>query len=173
MSALEREWPGLPGLSPGWAPSARTAAGVFRPEIFFLGRAEGEGLVRDGFGRPLTQVRVATSGAFRRERPDLEIHATFTYEDGQEDLWRWVMRDSGRGDYAVAEAKAGAGIVGERHGPDYVIRFRRAVGLARGWAAPWFVSRLRLIGPGTALKSARIGFLGVPFARLEAVLRRV
>lgn len=175
MSALEHT---APGKGAAW--SVRRAAGaepspigVFRPELFFLGRGEGEGWVRDAFGRRLSRVRVTTSGARRRDGRDVEIRATFAYDNGREDPWRWVMRDSGGGDYSVAEARAGAGIVGERHGSDYVIRFRRAVGLARGWAAPSFVSRLRLIGPGTALKSARIGYLGVPFARLEAVLRKV
>lgn len=174
MSMLEN----VIGDAPAWTP-LRTrdleppAAGVFRPEAFFLGRSEGDGVLRDWLGRVASRVRVTTAGAFRHDRPDLEIRATFTYENGREDPWRWVMRGSAGGDYLVSEARAGAGIVGERRGSDYVICFRREIGIARGWAAPKFVSCLRLIGPATALKIARISYLGVPIASLVAVLKQV
>ncbi|MEO7026399.1 MAG: DUF3833 family protein [Caulobacteraceae bacterium] len=163
----------MPQAAGGLFAASRAATNVFRPDVFFLGRTEGAGILRDPSGRDRCRFTVATTGHSRPGRPEIEIRATFTFEDGEADAWRWVMRDSGAGNYLVAEARAGAGIIGTYRGGDYVLRFRRPLGPARGMIAPRFVSRLTSLGPAVALKTVSIDILGVPLGNLTAVLHRL
>ena len=58
------------------------------------------------------------------------------------------------GRYVAAEAKAGAGITGERRGGDYVLTFRRPVGRATALLAPRFATRFTLLAPDTRAEAA-------------------
>jgi hypothetical protein len=162
------------------APSAAQAAAPrpvialsFAPESFFLGRTEGAGVVRDPFGRILRRCRIATEGAYSAAQGALRFDETFTYDDGEIDVWRWVMQAGREGRYVAAEAKAGAGIAGELRGGDYVLAFRRPVGRAAGALSPHFRSRFTLVAPDLALKRADVSLFGLPLACLTAVHRRV
>ena len=145
----------------------------FAPESFFLGRTEGAGVVRDPFGRVLRRCHIATEGAYGAVHGALRFDETFTYDDGEVDVWRWVMQAGRDGRYVAAEAKAGAGIAGELDGGDYVLAFRRPVGRATGALSPHFRSRFTLLAPDLALKRADISLFGVPLACLAAVHRRI
>jgi hypothetical protein len=145
----------------------------FAPESFFLGRTEGAGVVRDPFGRIMRRCRIATEGAYSAAQGALRFDETFTYDDGEIDVWRWVMQAGREGRYVAAEAKAGAGIAGELRGGDYVLAFRRPVGRAAGALSPHFRSRFTLLAPGLALKRADVSLFGLPLACLTAVHRRV
>jgi len=162
------------------APSAAQAAAPrpvialsFAPESFFLGRTEGAGVVRDPFGRILRRCRIATEGAYSAAQGALRFDETFTYDDGEIDPWRWVMRPGREGRYVAAEAKAGVGITGERRGGEYVLAFRRPVGRAIGALSPRFRTRFTLLAPDLALKQADVSLFGVPVGRLTAFHRRV
>lgn len=146
---------------------------AFAPESFFLGRTEGGGVVRDPFGRILRRCRIATEGAYSAAHGALRFDETFSYDDGEIDVWRWVMQAGRDGRYVAAEAKAGPGITGELRGGDYVLAFRRPVGRAAGAFSPHFRSRFTLLAPDLALKRADISLLGLPLACLTAVHRRV
>jgi hypothetical protein len=145
----------------------------FAPESFFLGRTEGAGVVRDPFGRIMRRCRIATEGAYSAAQGALRFDETFTYDDGEIDVWRWVMQAGREGRYVAAEAKAGAGIAGELRGGDYVLAFRRPVGRAAGALSPHFRSRFTMLAPDLALKRADITLFGLPLACLTAVHRRV
>lgn len=145
----------------------------FAPEAFFLGRTEGAGVVRDPFGRIVRRCRIATEGAYSAAQGALRFDETFTYDDGEIDVWRWVMQAGREGRYVAAEAKAGAGIAGELRGGDYVLAFRRPVGRAAGAFSPHFRSRFTLLAPNLALKRADVSLFGLPLASLTAVHQRV
>ena len=144
---------------------------VFAPETFFLGRTEGAGVVRDPFGRITRRCHVATEGSYSAAQGALRFDETFTYDDGEVDVWRWVMQAGREGRYVAAEAKAGAGIAGETRGGDYVIAFRRPVGRAAGVLKPHFLTRFTLLAPDTVLKQARVSLFGLPLGVLTALHR--
>jgi hypothetical protein len=145
---------------------------VFRPETFFLGRTEGAGVVRDPFGRVVRRCRVVTEGTPNPVQGGVRFDEVFSYDDGEVDTWRWVMTSGRDGRYVAAEAKAGAGITGERRGDDYVIGFRRPVGRAQGVLTPRFRTRFTLLAADTAVKRAKVSLLGVPLGELTAIHRR-
>jgi|SRR5271169_1427316 len=146
---------------------------IFRPELFFLGRTEGAGVVRDPFGRIVRRCRIVTEGAFDPAHQAIHFDETYSYDDGEVDVWRWVMTGGRDGRYVAAEAKAGAGITGERRGADYLISFRRPVGRATGLLAPRFSTRFTLLAPDLALKRAVVSILGLPVGALTAAHRRL
>jgi hypothetical protein len=143
----------------------------FAPEAFFLGRTEGAGVVRDPLGRITRRCHITTEGS--AAQGSLRFDETFVYDDGEVDVWRWVMQAGREGRYIAAEAKAGAGITGDIRDGDYVLGFRRPVGRAAGLLAPHFHTRFTLLAPDLALKRADVSLFGVPLGRLSAVHRRV
>jgi hypothetical protein len=160
--------------APPASPRAQSAAGMaFEPEVFFLGRTEGAGVVRDPIGRIVRRCSVTTNGGFSAAEGLLRFDEVFSYDDGEVDTWRWVMQPGRDGRYVAAEIKAGSGITGERQGDDYVIVFRRPVGRAAGPLAPRFCSRFTLLSPDLALKRANVSLFGVPLGVMTAVHRRV
>jgi hypothetical protein len=146
---------------------------AFAPEAFFLGKTEGAGVIRDPLGRITRRCRITTDGALSAAQGALRFDETFVYDDGEIDVWRWVMQAGREGRYVAAEAKAGAGITGDMRGGDYVLAFRRPVGRAAGVLAPHFLTRFTLLSPDLALKRADVSLFGVPLGRLSAVHRRV
>ena len=160
-------------VAPVEAATRPLAALAFEPESFFLGRTEGAGVVRDPFGRITRRCHVVTEGSYSAAQGALRFDETFTYDDGEIDVWRWVMRAGHEGRYVAAEAKAGVGITGELRGGDYVLTFRRPVGRASGPLSPRFLSRITLLAPGLALKRADVSLFGMPLGSLSAVHRRV
>ncbi len=146
---------------------------AFRPEVFFLGRTEGAAVVRDMFGRVQRRCQVVTEGARHGGYSAVHFDETFTYDDGQVDVWRWALTVGSDGRYIAAEALAGSGMTGHRAGEDYVIAFNRPTGAARGLAAPRFVARFTLLAPEIALMRVRFGILGLPVGEMDAVHRRV
>jgi hypothetical protein len=165
----ERDAPALPRMETPARPARDLS---FRPEAFFLGRTEGEGVVRDPLGRVIRRCAIRTEGAFSTAYGAIEFNETFAYDDGEVDVWRWAMTAGADGRYVAAEALAGAGIVGERRGDDYVLSFRRPHGRANGLLTPHFVTRFTLLSAGVALKQAAISILGLRVATLTAVHRR-
>jgi hypothetical protein len=160
--------------SPEAAPlSHPPAALAFEPETFFLGRTEGAGVLRDPIGRILRRCHITTEGGYSAAQGVLRFDEVFAYDDGEVDVWRWVMQPGREGRYVAAEVKAGAGITGERQGDDYVIAFRRPVGRATGPFAPSFHSRFTLLSPELAMKRANVSLFGVPLGALTAVHRRI
>ena len=171
----------LEGVDDESAPVGQTAkqAGVkqrplalsFAPETFFFGRTEGAGVVCDPLGRITRRCHITTEGSAAQGA--LRFDETFVYDDGEIDVWRWVMQAGREGRYVAAEAKAGAGITGDMRGGDYVLGFRRPVGRAAGLLAPHFRTRFTLLAPDLALKRADVSLFGVPLGCLSAVHRRV
>jgi hypothetical protein len=159
------------------AASARPAppAGplVFRPEQFFLGQTEGDGLVRNALGRVTRRCHVTTVGSASASYGAINLIETFAYDDGEVDVWRWIMVPSRDGRYVAAEAIAGSGITGEMRGGDYRLSFRRAAGRAQGVFAPRFDTCFTLLTRDTALKLARVSLFGLPVAALTAFHRRI
>jgi hypothetical protein len=145
----------------------------FRPEVFFLGRTEGAGVVRNPLGAVVRRCAIVTEGSLHEAYDAIHFDETFTYEDGEIDVWRWAMTCSGGDEYLAAEAKAGSRIVGRRAGDDYVLSFQREAGRAKGALAPRFFTRFTLLSPDVALKSAKVSILGVPVGLMTAVHRRV
>ena len=146
---------------------------TFRPEVFFLGRTEGSGVVRDPLGRIVRRCAIYTEGVFAPAYSAIHFDETFAYDDGEVDVWRWAMTAGADGRYVAAEAVAGAGIVGERRGAEYVLSFRRPVGKAAGFLAPRFSTRFTLLSADVALKQASVRVLGLPVGRMTAIHRRV
>lgn len=160
--------------APGTAASGHPPTGLaFKPEVFFLGRTEGAGVVRDPLGRIVRRCHVTTDGGFSAAQRLLRFDEVFAYDDGEVDVWRWVMQPGRDGRYVAAEIKAGSGITGERQGDDYVLAFRRPFGRAAGPFAPRFHSRFTMLSPELAIKRASVSLFGLPLGMLVAVHRRV
>lgn len=145
----------------------------FRPETFFLGRTEGGGVIRDPLGRIVRRCRITTDGSFSASQGALRFDEVFTYDDGEVDVWRWVMQAARDGRYVAAEAKAGGGIAGERRGADYVLSFRRPMARARGAFSPHYRTCFTLLTPDMALKRAEATLFAAPLGVLTAVHRRI
>jgi hypothetical protein len=161
------------GESQTVAASARPLVDLaFQPENFFLGRTEGAGVVRDPFGRIVRRCHIRTEGEFSPGAGAIRFDEVFTFDDGEIDVWRWAMTPGRDGRYVAAEAKAGAGITGERRGGDYVVVFRRPTGHAQGLLSPLYRSRFTMLSPGLALKRADVSLFGLPLGSLSAVHRR-
>ncbi|HZZ34259.1 MAG TPA: DUF3833 family protein [Caulobacteraceae bacterium] len=146
---------------------------AFRPEVFFVGRTEGSGVVRDPFGRVVRRCEISTEGKADPGRNTIHFTEIFTYDDGEVDVWRWVMTHARDGRYVAAEANAGSGITGQRVGDDYSLSFSRPVGAAKGVAAPRFATRFTLLAQDVALKSVRVSLFGLPIGQMTAIHRKV
>lgn len=129
--------------------------------------------MRDPFGRVVRRCAIVTSGAPHAAYGAIHFDETFTYDDGEVDVWRWALTCGADGRYVAAEAAAGSGIVGARAGDDYVLSFRRPVGRARGLTAPTFSTRLTLLAPDLALKAVKITLFGAPIGAMTAIHRRI
>ena len=150
------------------------ALGVdFRPEVFFVGRTEGAGVIRDSFGRLTRRCSIVTEGEWSDARQAIQFSEIFTYDDGEVDIWRWVMRPASGGRYVAAETLIGAGVTGRREGDDYALTFRRPVGPAKGALAPTFRTRFTLATPDVALMVVRLSLWGLPLGTMTAIHRRV
>src|SRR5579863_5665601 len=149
--ALDRDLSSSQEATPPVAPAPEL---IFRPEVFFLGRTEGAGVVRDPFSRIVRRCAIYTQGVFSPAYGAIHFDETFAYDDGEVEVWRWAMTAGPDGRYVAAEAMAGSGIVGERRGGDYLLSFRRPVGKAQGWLSPRFSTRFTMLSPDLALKRA-------------------
>ena len=146
---------------------------IFRPELFFVGRTEGSGILRDPFGRMLRRCEIITVGSRQASYGALQMEETFTYADGEVDVWRWVVTAGGDGRYMASEQVAGSGLVPHRVGDDYVLHFHRSTNGGPKWFAPHYATRFSLLSPDIALKTAKVSLLGAPLAVLTAIHRKV
>ena len=119
------------------------------------------------------RIRPRLASPFPHSDPGLEFDEVFTYDDGEIDVWRWVMTAGQGGRYVAAESKAGAGITGHQEGGDYVLSFHRPLGAASGWLKPRFNTRFTLMAPDTALKTSKVSLLGVRVGVMTATHRRI
>ncbi len=68
------------------AKTSSTGRTIFRPEVFFVGRTEGSGIVRDVFGHAARRCQIVTVGSRQAAYGALELEETFTYDDGEVDV---------------------------------------------------------------------------------------
>ena len=146
---------------------------IFRPEIFFVGRTEGSGIVRDAFGRGVRRCAIVTVGSRQAAYGALQMEETFTYDDGEVDVWQWVVTAGGDGRYMASEKIAGSGIIAHREGDDYVLNFTRPAPKAPRWLAPRYATRFSLLSPAIALKSVKVSLFGAPLGVMTAIHSRV
>ncbi len=146
---------------------------IFRPEIFFVGRTEGSGIVRDAFGRAVRRCVIVTVGSRQASYGALKMEETFTYDDGEVDVWRWVVTAGGDGRYMASEQNAGSGIVAHREGDDYVLNFNRPAAKGPRWLAPHYATRFSLLSPDIALKAVKVSLLGAPLGVMTGIHRRL
>jgi hypothetical protein len=144
---------------------------VFRPESFFLGRTEGEGVVQDLLGRR-RRCRIATHGIADGDYDAVQFQETFHYDDGERDEWQWVIARGFDGRYIAREGLAGPGLVGRIDGDDYCIAFRRPARPGARGPAMHYRTRFTLLSPETALKRAQVSLFGLPVASMTAFHRR-
>jgi len=146
--------------------------GPFRPEVFFVGRTEGWGLMRGPTGRLLRRCRVVTDGRLDEAYRAIHFDETFHWEDSEPDIWRWAMTRGLDGRYAAAEALAGPGIQGRYDGADYLLSFSRPLSAGKG-PRTRFVTRFTQISPGVALKSVKAYLWGLPVGQMTAFHKRI
>lgn len=142
----------------------------FRPEVFFLGRTEGWGVARNPMGRVVRRCRVVTDGRLDEAYQAIHFDEVFSWDDGENDEWRWAMTRGLNGDYVAAEALAGAGIQGRYDGGDYVLSFRRPI--KPNGPRPRFTTRFTLISSEVVLKTVRVSVFGLPVGYMSAFHRR-
>ena len=146
---------------------------VFRPEVFFVGRTAGSGILRDPLGRLIRRCEIVTQGARQAAYGALTLEETFTFDDGEVDAWKWVMTPGGAGRYMASEQMAGSGLSAHHEGEEFVLDFSRPNGWARGWMAVRYATRIALLSPGLALKTVKISQFGAPIGVLTAVHRQL
>lgn len=145
---------------------------VFRPELFFLGRTRGWGLVRSIDGKQ-SRFEVTTEGRREDSYEALHFDETFVFDDGRVDEWRWAMTRGSDGRYVAAEQMAGAGIVGRHERGDYVLNFRRPLRPEGGFPTPSYRTAFTLLRPTLALKRVKVRILGLLVAEMTAFHERV
>ena len=146
---------------------------IFRPEKFFVGRTEGSGIVRDAFSRILRRCEIVTVGSLQASYGALQMEETFTFDDGEVDVWRWVVTAGGDGRYIASEQIAGSGLIAHRDGDDYVLNFHRPIARAPKWLAPRYATRFSLLSTDIALKTAKVSLFGAPLGVLTGIHRKV
>lgn len=103
----------------------------------------------------------------------LQLDETFRYDDGEVNVWRWVITAGGDGRYMASEQIAGSGLVAHRDGDDYVVNFHRRIPRSPKWLVPRDATRFSLLSAEIALKTAEVSLLGAPLAMLTGIHRRV
>lgn len=129
--------------------------------------------MRDPFGHVVKRCEIVTTGSRQAAYGALQMEETFTFDDGEVDVWRWVVTTGGDGRYMASEQVAGSGLVAHRVGDDYVLNFHRPLGKGPRWLAPRYATRFSLLSQDIALKTARITLFGAPVASLTGIHRRV
>ncbi|HWF00226.1 MAG TPA: DUF3833 family protein [Caulobacteraceae bacterium] len=143
---------------------------AFRPEHYFLGATEGNGLLRDPFGRVTRRCRVSTRGQRDSAYGAVRLEETYAFDDGEVEALRWVITGAGPGRYVLAEATAGSGIVADFSGGDLVFAYYRAP--PNSLIKARLAVRMTLIAPRVVLKTARISIFGAPMGGLTVLHRR-
>lgn len=143
----------------------------FRPEVFFLGRTDGWGVFHGPTGRIQRRCSITTEGRLDDAREAIHFDERFTWDNGESEDWRWVMRRGLDGRYVGAEALIGPGIEGRYDGVDYLLSFRRPI-RENGGPRPRFVTRFSQISSNVALKLVKISMFGLPVASMTAFHRR-
>ncbi len=146
---------------------------VFRPELFFDGRADGAGVIRDTFGKLVQRWECKVVGSRQAAYGALAMEQTYSFGDGTSEVWKWVITPGGGNRYIASEQLAGSGIGAECDGEDFTIHFNRPDGRAKGWSAPHYAVRFTLLTSDSALMSVKISRLGAPLGAMTGFYRRV
>jgi hypothetical protein len=146
---------------------------AFQPDLFFLSRTEGRGLVRDLSGRLIDRCTISTLGVWDHDYGALRFDETYRYDDGAEDVLRWTFAPDAQGRMSASEATVTAPVRGWTHGPDYHLRFRRRGGPRAGRLTLTYHVRFTLMRPDLALKSARLTLFGITVGEMTAFHQRI
>ncbi len=153
-------------------PRDGTPLPAFQPDIFFLARTEGRGVVRDLTGRVVDRCTITTVGVWDHDYGALKFDEVYAYDSGLSDTLAWTFAPDAQGRMSASEATITAPVRGWSDGQDYRLRFRRRGGPRAEKLTLTYNVRFTLLEPELALKRARISLLGVPLAELTAFHRR-
>ena len=143
-----------------------------RPNAFFIGATEGVGVERDGFGRMRRRFRTQAEGRAIETYTAVSVTETYCFDDGQIDVWRWVISASPGGKFVAAEIGQQSGIVSETAGEDLWFRFRRGFTPTKALIPVAFTVRMTMLTPQTMLQATNVSVLGIPTRRLIHTIRR-
>ena len=140
---------------------------TFRPDSFFLIPTNGSGRICDAWGRELDRCNIATEAHWDHQVGALHFDEVFTYDSGRVDTLNWVMRPDPQGRMQTSEASVSQ-IRVWMDGPDYRMRFVR-VGPPPFQRGEFLHDvRFSLVERGRAQKCARMKWLGVTLATMNA-----
>jgi hypothetical protein len=146
---------------------------IFQPDLFFLGRTQGRGVVRDFAGRPVDGCEITTDGRWDHEFGAMHFDEVFTFDSGPVDTLNWAFAPDPQGRMVASEVSVAAAVRGWSDGADYRLRFKRAGGLAPPSMQLTYDVRFSPMSQEVALKTVRLRLFGVPLAFMTAFHRRV
>lgn len=150
-----------------------TPGAPFQPDIFFLARTEGQGLVRDLTGRLIDRCVITSEGVWEHDYGALSFVETYVYESGPTDVLRWRFAPDAQGRMSASEGSITEPVRGWSSGQDYHLRFRRKGGPRSQGLTLTYNVRFTLMRPDVALKVAKITLFGVTLGRMVAIHRRI
>lgn len=150
-----------------------TPPAAFQPDLFFLSRTEGRGLVRDLTGRLIDRCTITTLGVWDHDYGALRFDETFVYDSGLRDVLNWTIAPDAQGRMSASEAHVTARVHGWTRGLDYHLRFKRRGGPRAERLTLTYHVRFTLMQPDLALKVVRLSLFGLTLGEMTAFHRRI
>jgi hypothetical protein len=150
-----------------------TPVPAFQPDLFFLSRTEGRGLVRDLTGRLIDGCSITTLGVWDHDYGALRFDETFVYDSGLRDVLNWTFAPDAQGRMSASEANITAPVRGWAAGADYHLRFKRRGGPRAERLTLTYNVRFTLMQPDLALKVVRLSLFGLTLGEMIAFHRRI
>ena len=146
---------------------------AFQPDLFFLSRTEGRGLVRDLTGKLIDRCTITTLGVWEHDYGALRFDETFVYDSGVRDTLNWTFAPDAQGRMSASEANVTGPVQGWIRGLDYHLRFKRRGGPRAERLTLTYNVRFTLMQPDLALKVVRLTLLGITLGEMTAFHRRI
>jgi len=148
-------------------------ASIFEPEVFFLGRTLGAGVVSSPTGRRLRRCTILTEGLRDDALGALHFDEVYGYDDGSEDRLHWAVGRGADGRLTASELS----VVGEPRmkleGPVWRCRFKRLGAEPFAGATLEYDAVFTAVTAEMVIKRVTIRLFGLPVATLVGYHQRV
>ena len=147
---------------------------AFRPDWFFVGKAEGWGVLEGPTGSLLKRFAVKAEGELLAGEGHFRYSETWIFDDGRVDILNWEIRASADGRLSGVEDRSDGEATGEVAGCAFHWRYTRDTPQSDGKTLKlnfddWF---FRIDETGVMVRGTA-GRLGLPFATAHVSYRKL